>query len=127
MRTIWEYNYQLHYILQLANGFLSHFIGIEKTRSWLEKLAYIMQLVPSVPESEFSRIIVISKNMIDEADPTQNISPELRLGLPNSSWQIKNYSSFRFWSHPDTHDIVYAISNGEEHINKIINILNLGH
>jgi len=112
----------LHYVLQLANGFLFHFIGIDKAKSWLEKLAYIMQLVPSVPKSEFSRITIISKNMIDEADPKQNINPELRLGLPNSGWQIKNYNSLRFWSYPDTHDIIYAISDGEDHINKIIDM-----
>jgi len=111
----------LHYCLQLANGYRFYFTGIKETESWLKKLAYVMQLTPSIPEPKFPRIISIPRNMI-ETDPTHSLSYELRVSLPASGWRLQDYNPPKFWSHPDTPDIIYGIINEKDYIVEVIDM-----
>lgn len=115
----------MHYRLQLANGHRFYLTGTDETKPWLEKLVYIMQLTPSDYDPKFPRIIFVLKDMIKGTDPTQNFSPESRLSLPNFNWQLQNHKFLKYWSHPDTPDLIYPITNKEDYSANIIDMDNL--
>jgi len=104
------------YFLKLANDQAWHIISTKGTRSWVEKLALIMELKACKPNG-YPKLIFIQQESSKEGykAPLYRLSPNIIGGLPNHGWKVHNFGAIQIWSHHDVPDVICEIKQVKHH------------
>ena len=116
----------LKYCMELANGQSLCLVGTNGIRSWLGKLASVIELGHCETNVECPRIIFIQYdlNKVEEIKPTHYLDSDMQSSLPSSGWIFCDYISTQFWFHPDSLDIICNVS---QEINYETDIIRMWH
>jgi SynChlorMet cassette protein ScmC len=107
--------------LRLANGQEWHLIPTKGTRSWVEKLASIMELKAGKPNAHPKLVFIQkeSRKKSFEAAPFR-LAPNIIEGLPDYGWKEHRLGTIHIWSHQEVPDVICEISPEKLHELEII-------
>lgn len=103
----------------LSNGFGYNLIYTEEAKSWIEKLARIMELKKSYKiDNKYKKIIIfrMGKNKTNFSDRIKSLLDEETI-FPCSGWVIENFISLQYFSHKSVKYMICDI--GEEANNNL--------
>jgi len=109
------------YNLCLANGQSWHIIPTKGTKSWVEKLASILELKAGKPNAH-PKLVFIQKESgkKDYKAPTFRLAPNTIEGLPDYGWKEHRLGTIHIWSHQDEPHVICEITPEKYHEIEII-------
>ena len=111
-----ELGYGKRYCLRLANGQGWHLIAAEEVRSWVGKLASIMEL-EAYGGNRYPKLIFIREKTDKEGwkEPTCCLDPSMQANLPRKGWISRTLAAIQIWSHPEVEDVICEMGHQESH------------
>ena len=116
-----ESGYGKRYCLRLADGQGWHLIAAEEVRSWVEKLASLMEL-EAYSGNHYPKLIFIRRETDKEGweEPTCCLDPTIQDNLPRTGWIGRNLAAIQIWSHPKVPDVICEMGHQESHVLDIL-------
>jgi SynChlorMet cassette protein ScmC len=112
------------YCLRLADGQGWHIIATEGVKSWVKKLASIMELKPcdgnGYPKLIFTRN---KEGKETRKEPTGGLDPKIRENFPRNGWNALKYPAIQIWSHLGVPDVICEIGHDQSHDLDILRML----
>jgi len=104
------------YCIRLANGQRWQLIATEGKRSWVEKLAFIMEL-ETCDENGYPKLIFIRKETDKQrrGEPICYLAPNMQDSLPREGWQAHRLPAIHLWYHRDVPDVICEYGHEESH------------
>ena len=104
------------YCIRLANGQRWQLIATEGKRSWVEKLASIMEL-KTCDENGYPKMIFIRRETYKKkrGEPIYYLAPNMQDCLPRGGWQAQKLPAINFWYHRDVPDVICEYGHEESH------------
>lgn len=108
--------YRREYCIQLANGQGWHLIAAEEMRSWVGKLASIMEL-EAYRGNRYPKLIFIRRETDKEGweEPTCCLDPGIQYNLPRKGWKSRKFPAIQVWSHREVPDVICEMGHQEGH------------
>ena len=115
---------KIGYRLRLANGQGWHIMATDGVRSWVEKMASIMELEPCDGNGEPKLIFTrIKKGKETRTEPTGGLDPKIRENFPRTGWNALKYPAIQIWSHLGIPDVICEIGHDQGHDLDILRML----
>jgi len=111
-----ELGYRREYCIQLANGQGWHLIAAEEVRSWLDKLASVMEL-EAYGGNRYPKLIFIRGETDKEGreGPPPCPDPTIQANLPTKGWISRKLAAIQIWSHREVEDVICEMGHQESH------------
>jgi SynChlorMet cassette protein ScmC len=95
------------YTLRLANGLTWSLVSTEASRSWVMRLARIMRLAISPPNS-YPRLIFCRGDLRQRGKRIsgRGLLPDILQDLPENGWKVRRERGFENWYHPESDDVI---------------------
>ena len=104
------------YCIRLANGQRWQLIATEGKRSWVEKLASIMEL-ETCDGNGYPKLIFIRKETDKQrrGEPICYLAPTMQDSLSRGGWQARKLPAIHVWYHRDVPDVICEYGHEESH------------
>lgn len=95
------------YCMRLANGQGWRIVATERVKSWVEKLAFIMELETYEPNG-YPRLIFNCRESGESwwGDLTWHTNRKITECLPKSGWRTRDFIWLQVWSHLNVPDVI---------------------
>jgi len=102
--------------IRLANDQRWQLMATEGRRSWVEKLASMMEL-ETCDENGYPKLIFIRKETDKQSrgEPICYLNQDMRSSLPREGWQVHKLPVIRIWYHCDVPDVICEYGHEESH------------
>ena len=108
--------YRRGYCIQLANGQGWHLVAAEEVRSWVDKLASVMEL-EAYGGNRYPKLIFIrgETDKKGREGPTCCLAPTMQANLPRKGWISRTLATIQIWSHREVEDVICEMGHQEGH------------